>query len=869
MKSTISKQLVPSKRTSFVLFFFLFFGLLGLLKVPSIVADYQVCISGCCKTIPDNQCINLEYVDNPTTGEHCDWGEPYAGTQCPDGSFTCTGSCGGGGDDDGGGVCTPNATECVSDCASGCRGCNGDGTGWSCVDSGWCDWCNGDDDGSCTPNWTCGACSATCGTGTRTCTDGCGNTRQETCCQSCAPTAPTLSSPINNSVVDNNSVNLTWKSSSWGVNCSGATRQFKVQIQPNCTGNFIEVASNLSSTTYSYNLKNLEWNKLYCWRVVKTNGYGSVNSAIWRFTTRKVPSFTTFTVANDTCGNGISGVLGQTNVSNPMTYGIRYLGTPGDDFRQLWVALIPQSAVNTDTITTTEMLSNATIAFKYNIPTSTATLWDPTAWVSNGDILNNTETVKLLGIGTQTTSTVNPTNGAVNSNITFEYQKTLAAGTYNIYSALLIRLGDGTLVTSHATATNKQVFKKNGSWQIDMRFPSASLSEPTYNGNKTFDITWNASDANSGVARFRSYVYSNKANSQIRNNTLEPDLVISPPVSEQVFPAGSNTGITYQTLGSYNFFDLTPALDATYVFKLSVEDRACNLRQVKIASLPNVPWLISYQGSISGNGGISGFQIPKLTTFTIPNTTETGQPYLSTYSAISGNASLLSKYRSKSSQYITDYVNDAINPPKGSGAANLYDYFYNLVSKNVTSAITTVSGNQTIAAGALTSTIFPNSKPYKVDGSLTINEGAKCNRQNVIFVNGNLTIYPNFTNTAATVGCLFIVNGNTIIQKNTPKTTAALTSTDPSLYAELHAMIITNGTFRIFNNNFTGGGNTKWDGLYIKGAIVSKNVMLQRDLNQSANQTQPATIFVYDPFYKETFKNYFAVKSYSIREVTE
>jgi hypothetical protein len=862
MSLTINKQVLSSKRIVILLLFAFFFGLLSLIKVPNIYADYDFCISDCCTSVPDYKCRRLNYV------EGCQWGEIYDGTTCSDGSFTC-GTCDSGGDDDGG-VCTPNATECVSDCASGCRGCNGDGTGWSCVDSGWCDWCNGDDDG-CTPNWTCGACSASvCGTGTKTCTDGCGHTRQESCCTSCMPTKPTLTSPVDGSLINNNSTTLRWKQTSWGTNCSGNVNRFKVQIQPECSGNFIEVAGNLSSTTLSYELKNLEWNTTYCWRVVKTNGYASINSDKWSFTTKATPVLTNFNVTNDTCGNGISGILGQSGVSNPVTYYTRYKALPTDDIRQLWIALVPKSSLDTDKPTSTEVIANATIAFKYNVQAPTASIWSPPNWISSGDITNDAETVKILGINSQTTLTLNSTNGAVNSNLTFEYEKTLPNGIYNIYTALLLATDNNGYVTSYATSDNKQVFKKSGSWEIDMRFPSASLSEPSYNGNKTFDITWNASDANSGVKRFRSYVYSNKANSQIRNNTLDPDLIIDPPVSEQVFPAGSNTGITYQTLGSYNFLDLTPALDATYVFKLSVEDRACNLRQVKIASLPNVPWLISYQGSISGNGGISGFQIPKLTTFTIPNTTETGQPYLSTYSAISGNASLLSKYRSKNGQYVTDYVNDAINPPKGSGASTLYDYFYDLVGRN-TNIVPLTAGAKTVSGNI--SALMASNRAYLVDGDLTINSGSWCNRRLVVFVNGSLTIYPDFKKSSAITdpACMFIVKGSTQIRNEgtTPKTTAALNSTDPSLYDVVEAMIVTNGNFRPFKDSYTGGGNMKWDGLFIKGAVVSNLSMIQRDLNQSANQTQPATVFVYDPIYKEVFKDYFAVKSYSIREITE
>lgn len=142
--------------------------------------------------------------------------------------------------------------------------------------------------------------------------------------------------------------------------------------------------------------------------------------------------------------------------------------------------------------------------------------------------------------------------------------------------------------------------------------------------------------------------------------------------------------------------------------------------------------------------------------------------------------------------------------------------------------------------------------------------GTVCDQRALIFVNGNLTIEPDFTNSSVENGCIFIVKGNVTIEKGTTKTSVALGSSIDAGYDEIQAFIIANGTFTaIADNNLP---TLKWDGLRIVGGVFANQLVLQRNLNTTANDTQPAHLVVYDPRYRVFFGSDLSAKTYSLRE---
>lgn len=153
----------------------------------------------------------------------------------------------------------------------------------------------------------------------------------------------------------------------------------------------------------------------------------------------------------------------------------------------------------------------------------------------------------------------------------------------------------------------------------------------------------------------------------------------------------------------------------------------------------------------------------------------------------------------------------------------------------------------------------------EITGNVSIPIKASCDVQGLIFVNGNLSIEPDF-NLVSSNGCAFIVNGNITIGKGLQKTNTALGSPNPSVYDVLHGFFVTDGTFTAVKDDDAGAPN-KWDGLYIIGGVRANTLQLQRNLNTTANSTQPAMIINFDPRYIELFKTDLTRTEFSIREV--
>lgn len=142
--------------------------------------------------------------------------------------------------------------------------------------------------------------------------------------------------------------------------------------------------------------------------------------------------------------------------------------------------------------------------------------------------------------------------------------------------------------------------------------------------------------------------------------------------------------------------------------------------------------------------------------------------------------------------------------------------------------------------------------------------GTVCDQRAIIFVNGNLTIEPDFTNSSVENGCIFVVNGNVTIDIGILKTTAGLNSSIEASYDEIQAFIIANGTFTVLPDESLN--TLKWDGLRIIGGVFANQMILQRNLNTTANDTQPAYLVVYDPRYRIFFSDDLSAETYSLRE---
>ncbi len=280
----------------------------------------------------------------------------------------------------------------------------------------------------------------------------------------------------------------------------------------------------------------------------------------------------------------------------------------------------------------------------------------------------------------------------------------------------------------------------------------------------------------------------------------------------------------------------------------------------------NTSWLHGYLGSISANGGIK-ITMPNLPNYTIPFTTITGIPYFTTYSTISGTADIPLTQQSKYKEYTTNYINAATKPPLESGFTSWHDFIEIQVKKNKKTEVKDLTTSQTISGNlSINHKIAIGSKIiYDIVGDLTVNSGTVCDIEVMYLVTGNITINPDLTNTADN-GCIFVAKGNVTIGVGTQKTDQLKASVTPISYDIINAAIIADGTFVTPVDN--GVGSTKkWDGLYINGSVTAITLDLHREPNSSDN-AQPGHIFVYDPRYKESFKDDMSFRYYSIREKT-
>ena len=111
------------------------------------------------------------------------------------------------------------------------------------------------------------------------------------------------------------------------------------------------------------------------------------------------------------------------------------------------------------------------------------------------------------------------------------------------------------------------------------------------------------------------------------------------------------------------------------------------------------------------------------------------------------------------------------------------------------------------------------------------------NETKVIFVNGNVTINTNITNSGGTFFAL-IVNGNITMA---PAVGSGALSNTPSL----QGLFVTSPTGRFITGLSTNSGTEK---LIVKGTTIAGGFTLQRDLDSiNRNQDTPGEDFVYDP----------------------
>lgn len=703
-------------------------------------------------------------------------------------------------------------------------------------------------------------------------------------CTQVPPGSATLLTPATESVMPTNSVTVTWApTTSWGEGCPNNLYQI-VFISPDCSGSYTAISGVIGSSVNSFTFNNLDWGRRYCWTVGEHNNGQAAYVGDFTFYINATPTLVSSGFTNpDTCDadangtpNGVSGRFGQPNATNPVTYSVTFRDNESDSFEEIWLAFVPN-------VVNAQIVDRATVEAYAG---------------GSGSIglrLHRTGAVNVLQAnGASGAWTGLPANNQPNSatvlNATFSRNGAFATGTftirfndnfpygtyggnYNIYAAALMVNSDGTAVTSYASAYQNFNYYRAGSWRVDVNPPSVYVGTPTVQGNGSYDVLWAAGDVEApgnAITQVWSYIFADQAGSSLRDNTI--GATINPPNSQLDYPTASNAGVTLANLVNHNYTNLTPALNATSTFRLVGQDFACNISRSTSSLASPIPWLITYQNSISAGGGYNGFGIPNLTNYTVPYTSDTGLPYLSTYSVFSGNANIVNggvSGVSKANQVALTYQNLASSPPLGSGTTSWYQYLLSLVTQNARTSIATsnatgINGNASTSLG-----IAANTKRIVTieRDNFIVESNSNCDVQAMIFVSGNIIIRPDF-NFSGNNRCMFIAGGNITIENGSNKTTPAVATSSTTLaqYDIVRSLLIASNQFTTTADQVNGNGN-KWDGLYIQGSVISNLVDLRRSINLGANAIQPAHVFVYDPAFIDIFGTDLSRRDFSIREV--
>ncbi len=171
------------------------------------------------------------------------------------------------------------------------------------------------------------------------------------------------------------------------------------------------------------------------------------------------------------------------------------------------------------------------------------------------------------------------------------------------------------------------------------------------------------------------------------------------------------------------------------------------------------------------------------------------------------------------------------------------DTWYEILKKSILDN-STITKKDYSAVGSYNfdNSIWDTYQAISYNGNLSIASDLKCPNKNIIFVNGNLTIAPQFTIDIAddvTNACAFIVNGKVIVTAGTnAATTAAVTGGRFSNTDVIEAFIIA--------KNIDILNDVNRDPLLIKGGLIltSKNVA---DISSFARNVNGNTLLTLQP----------------------
>ncbi|MBN1916208.1 fibronectin type III domain-containing protein [Candidatus Dojkabacteria bacterium] len=734
-------------------------------------------------------------------------------------------------------------------------------------------------------------------------------------CSCSAPATPTITSPANGAQrINPDKLVVTWTMGGWGVdsgykpNCrnstgndsfylfyrkvSGDTSDAAPATPPGVLAEgWRRITVGRSATTYT--IHNLDGGSTYEIYLRANNGCSSRNTGIRTITTSKRPIINSLTI-NATCpadsgGTYWSGIAGSNSkVTNPANFTSSMTDPEGID--DLSYAILQIDADANDPETNYRYLKAMYVRSRSGYTNDTFYLWDNNQWkdtITSGAIDGAHAKIHIGANASRARQSGQDL--IIDWNI--EFENTFAQAKHNAYLFISDTTGAQDQKTGTVTRANVNSSNPAGDafhqlpnlpvWGVDTTAPSVIQPVPAIIDANTLDISWSGSDALSRPRRIDGFCWQNGGGSTsiikvtpLPRETKKLDLSDPDPDNNPDTTSNCFASLTTNTTIRY---DLTQAVGdiSSYNFKSKVIDNACNVSTTNQSLSANSPWIMTYGNNLhTANLPISIPYISINSLFTGTGGTviakTEGDSFASTYTN-SSTGTTIPLRASRNSFTITTYNDFNIKPPAKADIGSYYEYLYDIVSSNITLKnipASAFSGKTSMSSvdGAGVNTFAS----YAVQGDLTVADPTpprhfSCDTRSIVFVDGNLTIDPDFIISGNDNGCIFIVKGDIIVTNGDYKNSGNTNINALARYDRLEAFLVSDGTFITQEDTI---GNYKWDGLLVRGTVITQGIDLQRDLRLLNNISGPSEGIVYDPRYisLEDFRNAFRIKDFSIRE---
>ncbi len=417
----------------------------------------------------------------------------------------------------------------------------------------------------------------------------------------------------------------------------------------------------------------------------------------------------------------------------------------------------------------------------------------------------------------------------------------------------------------------------NENWIIDRTYPtigSFSFGTPQAVGN-TLRVGWSVSD-NRDIHSVIGNIYTTET-ALARQITLSMEssshTVTFPsnpfmPHTVGFYPSG-NTGringtwqfgvvnITSTTNSGILNIDIGENTVGSFELYLTVFDEAGNLTSHSIR-INLADWFVSAGGlAYSSNGSYFSTKAGTFTSGIFPPYSATVNPGLQASNAdssselwavgSSGNPSSLLKSSSSRSYNVTRYEGNGLNESYYSILMKAYEKN----KSNLQPGLTEVN----LATDTLSGMVSPTlcSSNYCVlsrEGDLSTLDSFVCNKQTLIFVEGNLTINPQLYSSSPDeidplTGCIFVVSGTVTITAGSDPNSLSFG------YDKVHGYILSDGVITILDER----PKSVVDGVYINGGISSSNelsgvsIVVDRYLRLVERLSYPVLTIDYHPKY--------------------